>query len=433
MASDRPTARRHAQQSNEIFRALLKERVSAEQARSWSYELAQNLHNIGDNSVGEAETADEAAAERLYRQAIEAFEESRKLCDEEIENGARNDDGVIFLLANCERYLCRSYRFLARVLDDPRRSKSLLNDAVGHGNRAVSQFERLSQFKPDNFRYAWELTQTQYEIGLLCLDSQQWEAAIGYYEQTRAGLKRMARKFGGLVSRMAQIQVSLAETDHNLAMAWVSFDPVRFAAGPRRELVTEMYQICDKLTLVQQLSPNLHRVYASSCLSLAELQEEDGEKPDIELIAKAEDALKDVLAGEPTNRDVRRQLAGVRRTLADELSARGRSDEASRCRAGSLTSVQGDAQLLYELAINFAWEADAVGKWPTKLSKAQLDARRRHSADEAICMLREAVAAGFKDAARLLTQQEFALIRSSPEFREVELDLLFKTAPFAPR
>ena len=46
-------------------------------------------------------------------------------------------------------------------------------------------------------------------------------------------------------------------------------------------------------------------------------------------------------------------------------------------------------------------------------------------------MLREAAAAGFKDAARLCSQSTFEPIRSHPEFAAIMADIEFPTQPFA--
>jgi hypothetical protein len=294
-------------------------------------------------------------------------------------------------------------------------------------------YQDLADRNPDRFIYSWELVVTHNELGRFHLENtHQWEAAISSFEMARETLKKMVRKHGNLVSRMVQIQGSLAEVDHNLSGAQQISDPIRYFAGPGRAIETEKYRICDKLSLVQQLSHNLRKVYAHSCLSMFDLQKEDAEKPDLELILKAERLWVEIDREAPTSDEARGMLVVARRWLADELDARGRRDEASRWRGQSLTTARGNPDLLYELATFFALNARLVGKWPTKLTPEQLGTRRRRYEEEAFAMLREAVADGFRDARRLRNDPEFAPLRSAPAFRAIIPDLEFPTDPFTP-
>jgi len=432
VSSDHAKARSAAERSNEILRALLREHGQAEKARDWLGGIALNSHNIGHNFFEDADAASGALKMDLLHKAIDAFEEARRFCDARIQRG-HQDDFLIALLARIERYLCRSYRVHASQLNDPARSATRLNEAIEYGKKAVLHFQNIADRNPDHFQYSWELFETQRELGLLHLDTRQWEAAISPYEIARATLKKMAQKHGVLVSRMAQIQGALAEVDNNLAMVRESSDPIRYFAGPRRELETEKYQICDKLSLVQRLSPNLRKVYAYSCLSIAGLQEEDAEKLDLQLLLRAERLLEEIVRDEPTDDRYRGMLVMTRRALADEFDARGRSDEAVHWRGQSLATARGNPELFYELATVYGLNARLLGKWPTKLSPAQIETRRRRYEEEAVAMLREAVANGFRSASRLRNEPEFASFRSDPAFQAIILDLEFPANPFAPR
>ena len=214
-------------------------------------------------------------------------------------------------------------------------------------------------------------------------------------------------------------------------MAHGNLDLIRYCNGPRREIVTEKYQICDKLSLVQRLSPGLRKAYATACLDMADLQQEDAEKPDLELLFKAVRLWEEIAREEPTSTDGWGMLIIAQRGLADELDARGRHDEALHWRGQSLTIARGNPDLLYQLATVYALNARMMGKWPTKLSPAQLATWRRRYEEETTAMLREAVATGFRDAKRLRDDQEFASFRSDPAFQAIILDLEFPTDPFA--
>ena len=91
-----------------------------------------------------------------HARPINAFEEAKRFCDARIQRG-HQDDSLIALLARIDRYLCRSYRFLASQLNDPAGSATRLNEAIEHGKKAVPHFQSLADRNPDHFLYAWEL------------------------------------------------------------------------------------------------------------------------------------------------------------------------------------------------------------------------------------------------------------------------------------
>ena len=233
----------------------------------------------------------------------------------------------------------------------------------------------------------------------------------------------MALKHGKVVSRMAAIQEALAVVDHNLSVAFDNSDTVRYFNGTRRVIVTELYQIGDKLSLVKPLSQNLRRAYAYSLLDMANYQELDGEKLDLDLLVKAEHLWAEILREEPTRTEARAMLVGAQRGLADELDARGRPAEALRWRGQSLSTAQGNPELLYQLATVYALNAWFVGKFPSKLDIRQLEARSRRYQEEAVTMLKAAVADGFNDVERFQKQPEFTSFRSYPAFLAVLPDL----------
>ena len=129
----------------------------------------------------------------------------------------------------------------------------------------------------------------------------------------RETLKKMEQKHGKLGLAHGADSGALAEVDQNLGMAHENSDPIRYFAGPGRAIETEKYQICDKLSLVQRLSPNLRKVYAYSCLCIADLQQEDAEKPDLELIIKAERLWEEIVREEPPSNEARGMLVMARR------------------------------------------------------------------------------------------------------------------------
>ena len=429
---DRGRARSISARSNEIYKVLLRENPKSEEATFWSGQIALNLHNIGHNYFEEKETASGQVRVDLLKLAIEAFQEGQNFCEEQMKGGDQ-PDRFLFPLATNERYLCRSHRFISSRTNDPVERAANLEKAVEYGLKAISHFQILAERNPENYQQSMELHTSQRELGELFINAQQGnaaEAAIPYYNQARATLKTIAAKHGKLVSRMADIQEALAMVDHNLSMAYDNSDPSRYFSGPRREIATEVYQIGDKLSLVRPLSRNLRKAYAYACLDMVNYQELDGEKPELALLIKAERLWAEILHEESTSNEARGMLVGVQRGLADELDSRGRSEDAMRWRGQSLTTAQQNPSLLYELATVYALNASFVYKCPGKLDIRQLEARRTRYLDEAVIMLKESVAHGFKDVDRFRKQLEFDSFRSNPAFQAIAYDLQFPADPF---
>ena len=149
LPSDGEVARSLARRSNQVFKALLKEKVPAEQARAWLGEVATNLHNIGNSFFHDACDSGRSVDKDVLRRAINALEEGRKLCEEQVGSGGQDDNGV-FQLALFERYLCLSRRVLARELHDST-SDAMLDEAIALGKKAVTHIETVSRSQPDHF------------------------------------------------------------------------------------------------------------------------------------------------------------------------------------------------------------------------------------------------------------------------------------------
>ena len=172
--------------------------------------------------------------------------------------------------------------------------------------------------------------------------------AIGQFNEARKTLKAMAATPGCLVSRVVQIMNDLAMVDYNLKIA-TDADTVRFAA-PRREVIHESYEICDKLGFVQPLSVTLRRIYADGCSNVAFYQEQDGGEPDMALLRKSEQMWEETRRAVPVSFEARGFLVIVRRELMHAEDARGNREEAARWRDLALTTARGDANLLFEIA-----------------------------------------------------------------------------------
>jgi hypothetical protein len=88
---------------------------------------------------------------------------------------------------------------------------------------------------------------------------------------------------------------------------------------------------------------------------------------------------------------------------------------------------------LFEIGLEYARMLAPVDQLPLRLNASQR-ARLRHSlADDTIAMLREAVAAGFKDVGRLRSESLLAPIHDQAAYRELLASLELPRDVFAPR
>ena len=185
------------------------------------------------------------------------------------------------------------------------------------------------------------------------------------FEQARQTLKALASEPGCQVSQAIQFKNALAEIDYNVKVA-ADADTVRFAAV-RREVIEEAYEIYDKLSFVQPLALRVQRIYADGCFNKAVYPEQDGLPIDVALLRKSEHLWDEFNRAVPGGYEARGFLVIVRRKLAEVLESRGELQEAAHWRAISLTTAQGDASLLFEIALEYARMLAPVDQLPLRL------------------------------------------------------------------
>lgn len=396
-----------ARRSNDILYGLLENANIAESGDLLALS-AMNHFNAGHFHAQKGRSSE----------AVAEFLAARTDYDAIMARGNRSP-GTLELAAKNLLYLCRMF------------GPSRLEESLAAGRQAESIFQALVREQPDHFGYAWQLSLAQEEMGIHLSSAQRWPEAIRTFQAVRRTLKDMAARHGNLVSRMAQIQGRMAAADYNLIGVYES-DPARYAPESRR-LTAEAYEICDKLGLVQPLSWNLQIVYPTTCFALADYQAEDGRSPDIELILKAHRLWEAFLRENPQSALARASLVVVRRRLAEELVDRGQPDEAAAWSRRSFDTVRGNAELLMSLAATYAELAHVTGNYPTRLDARQLAERRRRFVAASMAMIRQAVADGFKDSARLRVDSTLDSIRSDPDFQAILADLDFPAEAFTTR
>ena len=298
-AEQRSTVRR----STEILQTLIDDDSSGDR-RTWLRLLAMNHYNDGHYLFGVGRGPDAVVAFGAARRAYETlFSENVPEPNER------------FLAAKNLLYLCRAYGESFEV-------------SIEAGEQALAILQKLVAEHPDNFSYAVQLSLALEEIGLKGVAAAKWELAIRSFESARQVLKQQAARWEKVVSREATIQQSLANADYNLWCAYDS-DPPRYAR-PLRELVRELFEICEKLSILQVPSWNLRIAHAQACVAQAGYRQDDGLPLDLGLLKKAERLWEGLHREGPTHLETRRDLVFVRRAIAARSRSAGRSTKQRR-------------------------------------------------------------------------------------------------------
>ena len=405
IATDREMSLGAHQQSTEVFQTVLAEHADADR-EAILVMIGLNHHDRGHREFRN-QRVQEAIAELLAaRSTWQALSE---------EFGA--SPGRSSFEAGTELYLCRAYNMINRV-----------DRALATGRRAIEIYRTLVHDRPGDFAFSQQLFLANQEVGLVQLAAGKTDEAVELLEEARRTLKQMAAGQGRMVSRKVQVLGDQALVDYNLRVAFDN-DVVRFAAQ-RREVISEAYEICDKLSFVEPLSPELRRVFADVCLNMALYREEDVGRADLGPVRRAEEQWEGIRREAPGDLAARGFLVIIRRKLAELLTERGENEEAARWRLQSLSTARGEPVLFYEIALEYARMLAPIDRLPGNLPARVRADRRRKIVNDTLEMLREAAADGFKDAKALRDEPALAPIRSTREFQAIVSDLGFPKDPF---
>lgn len=396
-----------AKRSNEILKATLAA-LTPGNDEDWTGTIAVNHINMGQrNSDG-----------GRFPEAIEHFQAARELSQSLIKRFGPNPMRA-GLLGRARLYASRAYRRSRRF-----------DESIEAAREAASLYRGLFARNPGEFDYGRALQLAYQELAFAYLDAAKVAEAVASFNEARKTLSSMAATPGCLVSRVVQIKSDLAVVDYNTKIA-TDIDTVRFAAE-RREVIEESYEICAKLGYVIPLSLELRRIYADGCLNVVFYQELDGGEPDITLLRRSERLWEESRRVVPGSFEARGFLVIVRRELATVLADRGEREEASRWRDLSLTTARGDANLLFEIALEYARRIGPIDLSPTTLDSPRRATLRQRAVNDTIAMLREAVASGFNDAGRLRSEAVLAPVRVDAEFKAIFHTMALPRDVFAP-
>jgi serine/threonine protein kinase len=403
---DDATRNAAARRSTEIFEALCREHPQGERL-DWLYSIAMNHYNFGHVEWSNNRNS----------QALESFHAAEAACQRLYDIGDRR--------ASTARLHGKIELYLRRALTNAGRA----DEALVRGRKAIEILVRIVGDHPNSFDDEWQLYLAHEELGNTGVAYGKWNLGIEEFKKSRDIVLAMAAHHRDLVSRMATIQRSLAQADFNLREAYDS-DPVRYAPE-RKQLAREAYTICDKLSLVQPLHGNLKIIYAQESFEIEDYQEEETGERDVDLLLKSEQAWVSLVNEGSTYESTHTSLIIVRRRLAELAEGRGQHHEAARWLLKAREAAGANPDVFYEVAKEYAKRTLAIGVLPTRLTATQLQSRRQRFLDESIATLREAVAAGFKDAKSLRAAPELAPIRQTPQYESILADLEFPSRGFS--
>ncbi len=429
LATSHESERSDAQRSRDIYMALLGEYPQSPSVTAWTGAAVIDLHNIGHTYFQESVASTGASKAELLRNAIAAFHEGELLCKNLIERDGQTDE-LVLPLAFSERYLCRAYRRLAGRENSAAANAEDLNEAIRYGGYAIAHFQVLAGRGAAQYSRHWELQTAQRELGGLFLDSQNWPESIRLFSAARETLKSMVEHQRKSVSRSVAIQEELAMVDYDLINALTS-DVV---ANDKLicELVEQAYKICEKVDLVHERSLNLRKTHAYVSYAKADMAIELTGLADVDLARQAEKRFSDLFTESHGDYWSSCFLIVCRLELADALAGTGQFDEADRFEKAALEVARGRPDLCFQTAYNLA--SSAKQSQNTRASSIRNNVRRSSigSLGAFVPLLREAVAAGFHDEARLRHDPAFRQFQLDPEFQAVVQDLQFPSNVISP-
>jgi serine/threonine-protein kinase len=242
-----------------------------------------------------------------------------------------------------------------------------------------------------------------------------WQEAIPLYERARdlwAALRRdnpSVRYYGQYipqaVNSIGHARLELGQTQQALA----DFREARAGAE-------KLLQEDDKLVVART---NLGLALDGLAAAQARLGQRDEA---LRLFAQGLEAHQEVLKKAPEVMDSRRWLAGHYRTLAGAHRDWGQPAEAAAALRQSRQACDDDATSLFNVAEGLSLCVPLVARGKSEPSAAERAERQKY-ADEAMEVLRQAVARGFNQAQMLQNDANLAPLRERDDFRKLSDEL----------
>jgi eukaryotic-like serine/threonine-protein kinase len=365
----------------------LKEKLAAEAGAAPLYhlELARSLSTMGQLLRKREKNAE---SEKMYRQALQ-------IQQEQLEKGPAT--------ARDRQTLANSWTGLGIALAELKKE----DEAEKALRQALEIRRKLTDDFPRALAFRYELANAVNDLGYLLTRQGKDAQAEEPYRQALELRKQIVAQ-AGPVPRYRQ---ELAEGHHNLAHVLRVTHRTEAAESAWREALEVWKQLAEDLPQVPDFQDGL----AGTLTNLARLANQRREfDAAVALLEKAGPHLQAALKAKP-------QDPGVRQSYRDYLAAlaQGRLGLADHARLA--TTADDLARFGYDPANDTCDAACLLGRCVTLANK---DAQLAQSyAERALALLRQAVAQGYRDAARLKKDPALEPLRTREEFRMLLAEL----------
>jgi serine/threonine protein kinase len=434
-----------------ILEALLRE--NPKEAARYRSLLAFSYYNV----------AQAHADARRLEEALPWLEKARAIREGQTAHGTVPGDAHEHLAITCV-YTGNLQRQLKRP-----------GAALASCRRGIEVDKQLADRYPNEPRYTVALAEAYWELSSVQEAARQPQAAIAAMEQSCAVLEEFIARKSARGNDLSTVQGSLAKSYYNLALA---LQPSLLQQVRTRQVWRKARDLLGALLVVQPADTELRYLLGISCFNLSQLEWLTSKPEEIlALLRQACDNLEEVVRAQPNDQSTQTELVQALETLGSGLRRRGRRDEAAAVfqravdqqrlvsakdskdgaahkllgqLSRTLIQVQrergrpadavaaalawrehsrGDADQLYQIASELAQCLPAPGKGQSQLTPGQTAEFQKY-ADHTLATLRQAVAAGFRNAYRLRTDSALSPLRSRAEFQTLLREAgLEKTAP----
>jgi tetratricopeptide (TPR) repeat protein len=284
----------------------------------------------------------------------------------------------------------------------PREAEAAARQALAIQQRLVAGFPAVRQYRRD-------LAASYNNLAELFLNTGRPEEAESAYRECRVLLQRLAAAFPAV----PQYRLELARCHGNLGNLLKD----RGRVGEAEVGFRAARALQEELTAVFPTVPEYPCELSMSIIGLADLARGRKESATaLQLLEEARPHLQAALDGNPNGIYPREAFRGHRRLLAETLLDQGAHAAAARA-AGDLaraTVQPGDDACK---AAGIYCRCAALAEQDGKLPPARRQELARSYADEALTMLRQAVAKGFRDVAFLRQDKDLIPLRPHNDFQ----------------
>jgi WD40 repeat protein/serine/threonine protein kinase/tetratricopeptide (TPR) repeat protein len=276
---------------------------------------------------------------------------------------------------------------------------------------AREAFARLVAESPSTPQHQMHLARSQLSLAYLCHRTRRNVLAEKAGREAEAVCATLAERFGSV----PEYRMNLAETRSLLAEVLRAEGRLAEAERAYRE-VEQGYA---KLAADFSRQPGYRDGWGWYAMRLGEFLQANGRPAEAEQAYRRAVAVYERLTEEFPRVAVFREKGGTARLhLAGVLLAGGRSAEAVACCRKAAEGEGVPAGILYKAARVCAAASQRV-RQDEKLPAAQRTKQAEEYADEALALLRRAVAGGLRDDADLRSNPDFAPLRGRREFQEM--------------